>query len=121
MMPLPLVTGPRPPLEQPPRPWNLDDLGHLGDPPVPAGEPLYGPSWSATVEISADGRLGGACANCGRLCEQLHFPQARDSAAVCCGCFTGGTLIADNDHPEGHWVDLGACPGHSEPANHHQP
>lgn len=111
---LPLVTGPRPPLERPDRPWDLDDLAHLGGPPRPTGPPLYGPAWTASVEISPDGRRGRPCANCGRLAGQLHFPQARDSAGVCCACFTGGTLIADDDHPDGHWVDLGACGGHDD-------
>lgn len=117
MKDLPLVTGPRPPLERPDKPWDIEDLGHLGDPPVPNSEPLYGQPFTGTVEISPDGRLGRACANCGRLVERLHFPQARDSVAVCCKCFTGGTLIADDEHPEGRWTDLGPCSGHNTAAS----
>ncbi len=112
---LPLVTGPRPPLEAPPRPWDIEDLSHLGGPPAPTGEPLYGEPVTGVV-MSADGRLRRGCAACGRLAEQLHYPQARDSSAVCCACFTGSTLIADDEHPEGWWTDLGRCPGHDTAA-----
>lgn len=102
---LPLVTAPPPPAERTPRPWDATDLGEAADVNT---EPLCGEPLPA-VEIDAAGRLGRPCATCGSPQERLHWPQARTSAGVCCTCFDGHTLIADDTHPEGHWIDLGRC------------
>jgi len=102
---LPLVTALPPPAERTPRPWDVDDLGEAADVKT---EPLYGEPLPA-VEIDATRRLDRPCAICGSPQERLHWPQARTSAGVCCACFDGRTLIADDTHPEGHWIDLGRC------------
>jgi hypothetical protein len=105
---LPLVIGARPARDTSDKPWDIEDLGR---PPSVVDEPLYGDPLPAQ-EITSDGRLGRPCARCGTPCEQLHFPQARTSAAVCCGCWDGKALIASDNVPAGEWTDLGPCPGH---------
>lgn len=100
---LPLVTAPPPPAEPVPRAWDVEDLGEAPDVNT---EPPYGEPIPA-VEIDTTGRLGRACATCGSPQEQLHWPQARTSTGMCCACFDGRTLIADDTNPEGHWTDLG--------------
>ncbi|MDA8047898.1 MAG: hypothetical protein M0Z30_22145 [Actinomycetota bacterium] len=102
---LPLVTASPPPAEPKPRPWDVDDLGETPD--VNA-EPLYGEPLPA-IEIDAAGRLGRPCARCGTPYERLHWPQARTSTGVCCACFDGQALVADDTHPEGRWRDVGRC------------
>lgn len=102
---VPLVVGPPPPPEPTtPRPWDVNDLG---GPPRVVDEPLFGEPFPA-VETD-DGRLGRLCATCGHFCERLHFPQARTSSGVCCSCWDGRTLICDDEHPTGRWVDAGRC------------
>lgn len=105
---VPLVIGARPGPDTSPRAWDIEDLA---TPPSLTSEPLYGEPIPA-VEITADGILGRPCARCGTPRERLHFPQTRNSSGLCCECWDGRAFIADDDHPDGAWMDLGPCPGH---------
>ncbi len=108
---VPLVIAARPAPDTSVRPWDVEDLAQ---PPSLTDGLLYGDP-IPSIEITPDGRTGRPCARCGKLCEQLHFPQARNSSGVCCDCWDGRAFLASNDHPDGAWTDLGLCPGHSSP------
>lgn len=105
---LPLVVAAPRRTPQEPRPWPLEDLG---DRPDPCRPPLY-VGLMARRSDDAEGRLGRPCARCATPVTHLHYPQARESTAVCCGCFDGHVLVADHEHPEGHWLEVGPCRGH---------
>jgi hypothetical protein len=107
MKEIPLVTGMRPVVVPALRPFQAEDLAGVDTPAY--GEPL-----SDLMVIDDEGRLGRPRALCGRRFAALHYPQARDSSGVCCDCWDGRVFVADDDHPDGEWRDLGRCHGQHE-------